>query len=74
MNGVDIEEDVFRSRYIAAGLERILACSSESGSGIALLLLLRGALDHHIEVELQVACNQSKATMLACTAADAQNT
>ena len=39
VNGVDIEEDVFRSRYIAAGLERIFACSSESESGIALLLL-----------------------------------
>ena len=45
INGVDIEEDVFRSRYIAAGLERIFACSSESESGIALFLIL-GALDY----------------------------
>ena len=46
VNGVDIEEDVFRSRYIAAGLERIFACSSESESGIALFLLFLGALDY----------------------------
>ena len=45
VNGVDIEEDVFRSRYIAAGLERIFACSSGSESGIALFLLFLGALD-----------------------------
>ena len=45
VNGVDIIEDVFRSRYIAAGLERIFACSSESESGIALFLIL-GALDY----------------------------
>ena len=45
INGVDIEEDVFRSRYIAAGLERIFACSSKSESGIALFLIL-GALDY----------------------------
>ena len=43
---MDIEEDVFRSRYIAAGLERIFACSSESESGIALFLLFLGALDY----------------------------
>ena len=61
VNGVDIEEDVFRSRYIAAGLERIFACSSGSESGIALLLLFRGALDLTTEVEPQVAWNQSKA-------------
>ena len=46
VNGVDIEEDVFRSRYIAAGLERIFACSSRSESGIALFLLFLGALDY----------------------------
>ena len=46
INGVDIEEDVFRSRYIAAGLERIFACSSGSESGIALFLLFLGALDY----------------------------
>ena len=46
MNGVDIIEDVFRSRYIAAGLERIFACSSGSESGIALLLLFLGAQDN----------------------------
>ena len=44
--GVDIEEDVFRSRYIAAGLEGIVACSSDSESGIALFLLFVGTLDY----------------------------
>ena len=39
VNGVDIIEDVFRSRYIAAGLEGVFACLSESESRIVLLLL-----------------------------------
>ena len=65
VNGVDIIEDVFRSRYIAAGLEGVFACLSESESRIVLLLLFRGALDHHTEVESQVAWNPKDTTELA---------
>ena len=65
VNGVDIIEDVFRPRYIAAGWEGILACLSESESRIVLLLLFRGALDHTTEVQLQVAWNPKDTTELA---------
>ena len=62
---MDIIEDVFRFRYIAARLEGIFACFSESESGIALLLLFQGPLDHHTEVESQVAWNPKDTTELA---------
>ena len=65
MNGVDIIEEIFRSRYIAAGLEGVFACLSESESRIVLLLLFQGALDHHTEVKPQVAWNPKDTTELA---------
>ena len=74
VNGVDIEEDVLRSRYIAAGLERIFACPSESESGIALLLLLEELWISTPKSSHKSPGTEARQSGPACTASDAQNT